>query len=337
MQKSESQTLITGVYRTGTEFITQAINCHPEISATMYRVNVLRFVDGRYDPISSQAMQRRALGDLKERLFHRYGLELDCDILLRELAGRAPVDYGVFYDLVMSWLYLGPSRRHWMEKNQLLWREIPRFIEMMPNGRAILVIRDPRSVLASFKKYTTAPPPAYLGAIFNCYDAMLAGKVLEERFASTGRFLCLRYEDFAADPENWTRAVWKMIGVSPDHGINNQGWKDAYGKEWKANSSFHTNADRKAFDVQAAIDRWRTQLSPMEIFLTEAVCAEIMTQYGYAQAGLEGVDWREAMRLPAGDDKLMGYFRNWLIKGEGIEAFPSDPLDSASWDKRRSS
>ena len=35
-----------------------------------------------------------------------------------------------------------------------MWREIPTFIGMLPNAKAIHIIRDPRSVLASFKKYT---------------------------------------------------------------------------------------------------------------------------------------------------------------------------------------
>ena len=32
----------------------------------------------------------------------------------------------------------------------------PEFIKIMPNGKAIIVVRDPRSVLASFKKFTNA-------------------------------------------------------------------------------------------------------------------------------------------------------------------------------------
>ena len=52
MAISTSQTLITGVYRTGTEYLTQLVNCHPNISATMYSVNIYRFVEGKYDPIN---------------------------------------------------------------------------------------------------------------------------------------------------------------------------------------------------------------------------------------------------------------------------------------------
>ena len=82
------------------------------------------------------------------------------------------ITYGVLYDVLMTTLWVTEEKRHWAEKCQILWREIPDFIDMMPNGRAILAIRDPRSVLASFRAFTFVPPPAYLGAIFNCFDAL---------------------------------------------------------------------------------------------------------------------------------------------------------------------
>ena len=52
MGHSLSQTLITGVYRSGTEFITHLIGCHPDLSVSMYHINVLRFLLNNYDPIN---------------------------------------------------------------------------------------------------------------------------------------------------------------------------------------------------------------------------------------------------------------------------------------------
>ena len=45
---SQSQTLITGVYRTGSEFLTYLIDTHPDIMASMYKINLMRFYYGRY-------------------------------------------------------------------------------------------------------------------------------------------------------------------------------------------------------------------------------------------------------------------------------------------------
>ena len=194
MITSKSQTLITGVYRTGSEYITQLVNCHPQVRATMYSVNVLRFIYGKYDLISQKENYNKALQDINERIQQRYDIHLDFEILLDTLNRLDEVTYGILYDTVMSSLYLKNPAVHWAEKNQLLWREIPLFLDMMSNGKAILVIRDPRAVLLSFKHYTYAAPPAYLGAVFNCYDAMLTGIELQKTL-SPEQIKIVRYEE----------------------------------------------------------------------------------------------------------------------------------------------
>ena len=42
----------------------------------------------------------------------------------------------------------------------------------MTNGKAIHILRDPRSVMLSYKKFTYHRKPAYLSAAFNSVDAM---------------------------------------------------------------------------------------------------------------------------------------------------------------------
>ena len=60
--------LTTGVYRSGTEYVAMLIGAHPEISSTLYRVNLLRFIYGRYNPIHERDNYLRVLEDLNKRL-----------------------------------------------------------------------------------------------------------------------------------------------------------------------------------------------------------------------------------------------------------------------------
>jgi len=75
INESKSQTFITGVYRTASEYISQLINCHPHISVTMYSVNVLRFIYNRFDPISEKHNYIAAVDALNERIKRRYNLD----------------------------------------------------------------------------------------------------------------------------------------------------------------------------------------------------------------------------------------------------------------------
>jgi len=327
--RSASQTLITGVYRTGSEYIAQIAGCHPQLAVSMYGVNALRFVYGRFDPIERPERYRAALEAIAERMRSRYQREVPVGALLQRLDAAKRVTYGLLYDEVMCEIFLNPPARHWAEKNQLLWREIPQFLESMPDGRAILVLRDPRSVLVSFKKYTYAPPPAYLGAAFNCLDAMQHAE--RYRKAGDSRVLVLRYEDAASEPQAWAERIWSHLRLEGRYEVTDRGnWKDAYGKPWHANSSFHAAADARPFDIRSSVDRWKKEIAPEELALTQAVGGEAMQSWGYTLApGAAEVD--AGLRL-AGDDPLVnGYIRHWRATGEGIEAFPTDPVDPKNW------
>lgn len=296
----------------------------------MYSVNVLRFVDGYYDPISTRENYLRALTDTAARVKERYGLVVDVPFITKELDNLDNVDYGRFYDVLMCHLYMKPLATQWAEKNQLLWREIPRFLEMMPNGRAILILRDPRSVLISFKNYTYAPPPAYLGAVFNCFDAMVHAK--RYQLEMPGRVLVVRYEDAARNPQKVSEQCWQFMELDGTHDVvANREWTDAYGRPWQANSSFDDGRSIRPFDIADSLERWKKRISAAERDLTEGVCGELMDEFGYQQTNPQLIDWLQVMKLMIDDPQMLAYFRRWLMDGEGIEAFPTDPLKRENW------
>ncbi|MCF8176894.1 MAG: sulfotransferase [Sulfuritalea sp.] len=326
---SSTQTLITGVYRTGSEYLAQLVGSHPQVAVGMYSINVLRFVAGRYDPISRRENYLTALTDTAERVQKRYGRVIDIPSILSELDRIERVDYGTFYDVLMCHLYMKSPAKQWAEKNQLLWREIPRFLEMMPNGRAILILRDPRSVLVSFKHYTYAVPPAYLGAIFNCFDAMIYAK--RYQLEMPGRVLVVRYEDAANDPQKISEECWRFMELEGTYDVSaNQERTDAYGRPWHTNSSFHDGSEAR-FDVTDSLERWRNRISKAELDLTEGICGELMGEFGYQRSDPQTIDWPQAMKLMIDSPQILSYFRRWLMDGEGIEAFPADPLKPENW------
>jgi len=327
---SNSQALITGVYRTGSEYLSLLLDSHPELSVSMYRVNVLRFIFGRYDPISEPNNLRKAIDDTALRLWERYSITLDKGNIRALLASVETVDYGLFYDAVMSELYLKNGVRHWAEKNQLLWREIPQFIDMMPNGKAIHILRDPRSVLASFKKYTRYAPPAYLGAVFNSVDALVS--TLEHEKLMKEKVAYVRYEDLVERPQQIIEDLWRFLNFKNRHDIKIQNsWKDAYGNDWYSNSSFHRNTKEDKFNIERAVNGWGKILSDSEINMVETICGEVMEKFDYERS-LSRPDIKKVEAMIRGDQQLECAFGNWRETGRGMEAFPADPLDKATWE-----
>lgn len=326
---SKTQTLITGVYRTGSEYITQLINCHPHVSATMYHVNVMRFAYGRFDPISDKENYRNAVHYLKDRIFKRYNNTFPIQTIFDQLDRISHVGYGDIYDRVMTELYLGHKQRYWAEKCQLVWREIPQFLDMMYNGRAVMILRDPRAVLASFKYFTNAPPPRYLGAVFNCLDAMeTALKLKGDR-----RVAIHKYEDVLRTPQENISKIWKMMGVQTEYDLSDceqSLWKNSYGKQWSPNSSFQSGVKQREFNSKKAVKGWTEKLTLDEIAFVEMICGEMMNQYGYNLSACDGDPEIIIDELKA-DDSMAQIYRQYEETGKGIEAFPSDPFEPANW------
>ena len=150
---------------------------------------------------------------------------------------------------------------------------------MLPNAKAIHIIRDPRSVLASFKKYTRYKYPACLGSIFNSYDALKTAVEHQQYLANTVKII--KYEDLIDSVDKTIKELWKFIGLNTKNKIKKKNFVDSYGNMWFSNSSFHKNISSDSFDNHSAKKGWSKRLEPEEIMMTELVCGDLMEFFGY--------------------------------------------------------
>jgi len=327
------QVLITGCYRSGTEYATLLLNNHPDLTATMYVTNFMRFCYGRYDPVNVPANYSRLVFDTAQRVRERWHRKLDAHRILDLCDGETEVTYGMLYDLLMRDLFLEWRTGAWAEKTQLVWSKIPAFLDILPRSKVIHIVRDPRSVLASFKRYTYAPPPAYLGAVFNCFGSMKAG-VTYRNDLPAGRYLLVRYEDLILQPEETLIGMFDFLGMSHEHDVLcEDGWVDATGKPWGHNSAFSDSGSRDGrFDKQASVDRWKKHLNEDELVLCERITGDLLQAYGYGTSGAVR-EWERVIQPVLADDRLKEYLHRWEVDGMGVEEFPTDPLQPENWEE----
>jgi len=333
MFRSDKQVLITGCYRSGTEYITHLLNNHPTLSASMYIVSFMRFCYDRYNPVEEKSNYTKLVFDAGQRIRSRWHRHLRVHKILDYCEEVETVTYAVLYDLMMSDLFLSDQVQSWAEKTQLVWTKIPAFLEMFPQGKVIHIVRDPRSVLASFKKYTYAPEPAYLGAVFNCYDSMSSGLSYQNQYDSN-HYRLLRYEDILTAPEKTLFNLFDFLEMSVAHDLlSEEGWQNAWGRPWQHNSAFlPENATGSDFDQSAAINRWKHNLAGWEVALCEAINGELLDRYGYKRSGVTET-WPVLIRPLLTDPKLTQYLQRWFVTGQGVEEFPTDPLKSENWEE----
>ena len=60
------QILITGCYRSGTEYFTHLLNSHPEISVYSYATNFMRYYYNRYGDVSLKKNYQNLLKDAEK-------------------------------------------------------------------------------------------------------------------------------------------------------------------------------------------------------------------------------------------------------------------------------
>jgi Sulfotransferase family len=324
-----SPVLITGAWRSGTTLISRIMNNHPDLDVTYDTVHFLRFSLNKYDPISDRKNVERLIKDTSKRLNERYNLELSVNDTLNAL--NKTYSYSSAYDSIMKNLFLKKShKRIWGEKTNLAWTKVPDFMEMFPEGRVIHIIRDPRAVLSSWKKFTHAPGNDYLDSILNCQDSMSKALYYQDVYAEK-RYLMITYEDLVLNTEKVIKRVCKSLDISfNENMLDTSLFTNIRGEPWKANSIYNKNMSGIS---TAVVHKWKDELEDWEMLLNDIVMGELQKKFNYDESEttyreeLIGVAIKEIQKSKLASEGLLQF----LLSGKGHERYPSDPLVESNW------
>lgn len=199
-----------------------------------------------------------------------------------ELAGRLAAPTGTFHEIRRSLLdqlmtrFGGAATAATGSKEVLCEEYAP--ILAAEGSRVLVVVRDPRAVVASANKGT------YLAMVGDRYPALMlirlwrksARAALAARETSQGS--CLRYEDVAADPAAYLDPVARSLGLDPfPAGLSERPLLDHRGEVWSGNSSF---GEKSGVDTSSTM-AWRNLLDPQVAAFVEACCLPELRSLGY--------------------------------------------------------
>lgn len=330
------QILITGCYRSGTEYFVHLLNSHPEISIYSYSTNFMRYYYNRYGDISLKRNYINLLNNAEKIIKLRLGFEINKDKILRGCFGNR-VSYGGIYESLIKHLYsrIKIPKKYWGEKTQLVWTKVPDFIELFPNSKVIIVIRDPRDILCSFKNITNAPKPLYLGAIFNSFDVMQLSVKYKKLYPYN--FMYVKYEDLLMSYKNTMKSIFTFLDLDYNFKYaENYDWKNLDGTTWKSNSAFFNNNEQINYINKLKLPRWKSELKNWEIELCQKINKKYIEIFDYS------IDYKYNSILKddefislINNEKIQQYYLQWKQKFIGIEEFPSDPLDPKNWNFKK--
>jgi hypothetical protein len=321
----------SGTMRSGGTLTCNILSVHSKIIVFSELGHFFRHVDGRYDPLTPRSVERM-LHHQRIRLKYRFGIDLNADTALKAILARG-ISYAACYDEIMKNLLLQTNKTIWGDYATLHWRDIPRFLEMFPDGKAFHVYRDPRGLLSSWGRMTFMPDNLYLNCIFNWIDS--ARHMLQYRKTlSPERYISVRFEEIHNQPERIARQLCRFVGVSfEDALIQPDRWPSLFIAPFvEANVSSYTRERTYGYNPVRS-NAWRKNLKEWEVALVEFLAREQMDELGYdfVCSARDSAILRHGMKLMAQQPFLRGHFDHFLATGEGTSARPNDPADPKNW------
>lgn len=204
------------------------------------------------------------------------------------LAGAPPDEmHKLAFDVVMSKLAEMSGKSRWLEKTPQHVFFLDTIFGMWPDARVINLVRDPRAAIASRKirrtgewyKKRIADNPQGTDQHTN-FDPLLDSYLwkssihaaLDAQKRHPDQILTVRYEDLVAEPETYVRRICEFTGLAYSPDMLQIGW---------INSATHTSGQQSQGISKAAVDKWRTVLSPEEVFVCQQALRTEMAEFGY--------------------------------------------------------
>lgn len=295
--------LITGADRSGTTLLYALLASHPEISMVR-RSNMWRWFDQRYGDLRDPRNLERCLDDMLryERLLV---LQPDAERIRAEFLEGEPT-YGRLFSLFHEHHAARRGKRRWADKSLHTEYCADRIFHELPGAKMIQLLRDPRDRHASVVRRHEGRSKG-IGAVTGRWLlSERQGRRNVERYPD--RYLLLRYETLATEPERTMRKICAFLGAAftPEMlAMNGVPDRD----DFSGNSSFEPFAP--GVISTRSIGRYRSVLSPREIAFIQQCARRPMARNGYEPAPV-GLTGRQSttyygVDLPLGWSRLVGW------------------------------
>ena len=308
---------ISALGRSGTTALILSLAKSEQIKVLYDVVHYMRFSYKRYEPVNERYSE--ILEHTKDRVEHRLGKKIELEKIRKNIEKHNIIDNSVVYDELMRGILDITNGERWLDRTVVQWESIPDFLNMFPHGKVIHMIRDPRSILASFKKMTFLPGIMYLDILFTALS--MFNYLQENKISKFERVMVVRYEDIILSPEETIRSICNFLDIEFSKTmLDISSHIDQFGRVFDGNSSFVQN--RTQFDSQS-ISKWKTTLTSKEIYLSEMILRDKLRFYGYELSGVDLAqsEWNELYELLHTEYLSKRYFY-WLKYGNGKQVFP---------------
>lgn len=280
---------VIGFQRSGTTLLQALLGAHPRIAGppeTYFQYRVADHAD-YFGDLSDDASLERALHDALNPPLDMFA---DCGFDEQRVLARArqgPRTYAGLFDAIMSDFAERAGKQRWSEKSA--GQPIDAAWQLFPDAQVVHIVRDPRDVVASSLRM----PWTDTGAtqIARGWRSFTSHAIRRGFEAGPSRFLQIRYEDLARDPEPVLRILCTFLGedYAPamlDDPSLRRGAVPAVARGWQGGALAAIAPPREG--------AWREQLGRLDQARVHGVLGSMIGALGYQQRGVPA----SALALP---------------------------------------
>ena len=204
----------TGTIRSGGSLVANILSTHKKILITTDFIKFFRHIFKKYDPISNKKNQFLLVEELALRLKYRKNIEIDKKLIFENLShSKVKNYYDVHKVLAHYFLKKVENKDLFGEYENSEWRNIKTILESNKNYKAFQLIRDPRAIIASWKKIISfGKGYLYLNYIFNWIDSINYYYIYNKKY-STNRYIAIKFEDIHNQPLKTAKRLCKFSNV----------------------------------------------------------------------------------------------------------------------------
>ncbi len=314
--------------RSGGSLASNLLTCHRRILVTTDLFHFFRFSIGKYKPIEKFSNQYKLVQDVCLRLKIRNKININPQEILKN---REIKSYKEILDSFAEFIAKRTAGKNYIgEVANNEWRNIENFLKMSTEHKAFQIIRDPRAVLASWKKLTYSKGNKYLNIIFQWIDAANYCEKNKRKYIKS--FIVIKFEDIHKNPKKIAKKFCKFLKVSFDKNmINEKKWPLLLKNKFvKVNYSSYSKKKIYGFSLKRT-KNWKIKIEKWEIALIQHLCKKYLKKFNYEIIPTTKNDLKKGLQKIREDKLLKKNYEVFIKTGEGANKFLKDPTKPENW------
>ena len=282
---------VVGCMRSGTTLVRAMLDAHPHMAVPYesYFVVTMGRARARYERGARFDTERFVADLIAKPPFQKWGLGED--EVRSALRATPPNGFAAATRVVFARYAESQGKRRYADKTPSYVHHLGLLSGLFPEARFVHVVRDGRDVALSSLDVEFGPDG--LGRLaLHWRHAITAGRRAGAALGSD-RYRELRYEQLVDDPDTTLRALCPFIGLEFEPEMLRY-----YDRADRVVGTVaHPHRHQRLYDPPTkGLRDWRTQMTPADIELFDALAGDVLDDLGYERADSVGPAARSAAR-----------------------------------------